>query len=892
MAKHSKENNQTKIKKSKRRSIFSFLIPSIVAVLVILPVLAVVLIKFTIEPINDKFQQDSVKIYSQSIASNINAEILSKRSLIESIASDAKLVELVEKTDTDGLLNFEKIKMQSIEGVRQIRVTLPGLADPNDGRFPELGYPGADMIRVVEKGGKEPAQFYPRETGGDVILIVLPVLNANSEHIASLSASFGVGYFNQVLKSNFNNASALQIVQSRPSEPSQNIATVGTMVRGDAIGIDLSVQYWKLYYLPSDKILNAQIVQSSHYLLPIIGAMLLILLAIVLPVWNLQKIVRKETASVAVYVQKVLAGQQQATPQVTIALYSSLLESLSRVRFSRQSAQQVTPNKPEPSETTQALEDFSNPSHLSNQNSNLNTSHTPSTEVLDLDDDMAQIDQIPDMNLDMDNSEQSIMSLHLGDDHDRLGIDAAQDQAPIPNQGLNVTPEIFNGFDICGLVGETLDASIARIIGLAIGSEAADRGEQTIIVGRDGRLSSSEITRALILGLTESGRDVLDLGLVPTPLMYYATKILGVNSGVMVTGGNHSPNHNGMKIILAGQALVPEQIAALYTRIESRNLLSGNGSVTQNNIINNYIKRISSDVKVKRKLKVVVDAGNGVAGNVAPALFDAMDCEVIQLHCEVDGNFPNHTPNPTNVKNMLDLQKAVKEHNADLGFAFDGEADRLGMVTNEGTIIQPDRMLMLLAKNLLQRKSNSVVIHDIRSTRRLKALIVGYGGRAIMSKSGSALIKRKMKETGALLAGEMDGHIIFRERWYGFDDALYAAARILEVVSQDSKTVESIFASFPEDSSTLDLPLSVPENVKYELIERLSREGKFPNGTIIELDGLRVDFPDGWGLIRPHQTKNVLIMKFEADTPSSLRKIQETFKLQMLNLDSKLQFPY
>jgi len=512
--------------------------------------------------------------------------------------------------------------------------------------------------------------------------------------------------------------------------------------------------------------------------------------------------------------------------------------------------------------------------------------------VLDLDEDMAQLEQIPDLNLDMDESEQSIMSLHLGEDHDRLGIDSAQDQAPIPNQGLSVTQELFNGFDICGQVGENLDSSIARIIGLAIGSEASDRGEQTIIVGRDGRLSSSELTRALILGLTESGRDVLDLGLIPAPLMYYATKILGVNSGVMVTGGMQSPNHNGMKIILAGQSLVKEEVASLYTRIESKNLLSGNGSVTQNNITNNYIKRISSDVKVKNKMKVVVDAGNGVTSNVVPALFDAMGCEVIQLHCEVDGNFPNHTPNPSNPKNLVDLQNAVKEHQADIGFAFDGEGDRLGMVTNEGTIIAPDRILMLLAKNLLQRKSNSVVIHDTRCTRRLKALIVGYGGRAIMSKSGSALIKRKMKETGALLAGEMDGHIFFRERWYGFSDALYAAARIVEVVSQDSKTVEAIFSAFPEDSSTTDLPISVPANVKHEIIEKISRLGKFPNGTIIELDGLRVDFPDGWGLVRPHPVKNFLIMKFEADTPSSLRRIQETFKLQMLGIDPNLQFPY
>ncbi|MCJ8312032.1 MAG: phosphomannomutase/phosphoglucomutase [Saccharospirillaceae bacterium] len=873
MANHSQKEKQQK--KQKRRSIFSFLIPSIIAVVVILPLSAVLLILTTVEPTNSKYKNSVVKIYSQAIANNINAQLMEKQGVIKKYADSQEIITLVQNADLNAISVLEQNMMLSIESVKQVRLTLLELANPTDGRFPELGYPGTSIIRDVEKGGVVAPQYYPREQGGDVILIVFPVLAESGEIIATLSASFGISYLENVLKAHSKNAGALELVQALPFEATQNIAKFGKATRKNAIDIDLSIQYWKLYYTPNPEIINYQVVNSSDYWIWMIIIILIMLVAIILPVWNLQKIVRKETASVAVYVQKVLAGQQQAAPDVSIALYSSLLESLSRVRFSRQNTTQANAQK------DNLTEDLL-----------LSSPSGSASAVLDLDDDMAQLDQIPNLDLELGGSEQSIMSLHLGADHDRLGIESAQDHAPIPNQGLAVTRELFDGLDICGQVGENLDNSIARIIGLAIGSEAADRGEQPIVVGRDGRLSSSELTRALILGLTESGRDVLDLGLVPTPLMYYATKILGVNSGVMVTGGKHSANYNGMKIILGGHALLPEEVAALYTRIESRNLLSGNGSVTQNNIVNNYIKRISSDVKVNKKLKVVIDAGNGVAANVAPALFDAMGCEVIPLYCEVDGNFPNHTPNPSNVKNLVDLQNAVKEHNADIGFAFDGEGDRIGMVTNEGTVILPDRILMLLAKNLLQRKSNSVVIHDTRSTRRLKALIVGYGGRAIMSKSGSAIIKRKMKETGALLAGEMDGHIYFRERWYGFDDALYAAARILEVVSQDTKTVEAIFASFPEDSTTQDIPVSVPQNLKYEILERLTREGKFPNGTIIELDGLRIDFPDGWGLIRPHATKNQLIMKFEANTPSSLRKIQETFKLQMLIIDSKLQFPY
>ena len=349
---------------------------------------------------------------------------------------------------------------------------------------------------------------------------------------------------------------------------------------------------------------------------------------------------------------------------------------------------------------------------------------------------------------------------------------------------------IFRAYDIRGVVPKTLTAETAYWIGRAIGSQSLAEDEPNVSVGRDGRLSGPELVEQLIQGLADSGCHVSDVGLVPTPALYYAANVLAGKSGVMLTGSHNPSDYNGFKIVIAGDTLANEQIQALHTRLKTNDLTRGTGTITKVDILQRYSDEITRDVKLARRLKVVVDCGNGAAGVIAPQLLEALNCEVIPLFCEVDGNFPNHHPDPGKPENLVDLIAKVKEVGADVGLAFDGDGDRVGVVTETGEIVFPDRLLMLFARDVVARNANAEIIFDVKCTRRLTPLIKEYGGRPLMWKTGHSLIKKKMKETGALLAGEMSGHVFFKERWFGFDDGIYSAARLLEILSKEKSTAE------------------------------------------------------------------------------------------------------
>ncbi|WP_197020068.1 phosphomannomutase/phosphoglucomutase [Zestomonas thermotolerans] len=451
---------------------------------------------------------------------------------------------------------------------------------------------------------------------------------------------------------------------------------------------------------------------------------------------------------------------------------------------------------------------------------------------------------------------------------------------------------IFRAYDIRGVVGDTLTRETAYWIGRAVGSESLARGEPCVAVGRDGRLSGPELVQALIQGLVDTGCQVSDIGMVPTPALYYATHVLEGKSGVMLTGSHNPPDYNGFKIMIAGDTLANEQIQALRQRIEHNDLVSGVGSVEQVDILERYFKQIRDDIALAKPLRVVVDCGNGVAGVIAPRLIESLGCKVIPLYCEVDGTFPNHHPDPGKPENLQDLIAKVREEQADLGLAFDGDGDRVGVVTNEGTIIYPDRLMMLFAKDVVSRNPGADVIFDVKCTRRLGALISGYGGRPVMWKTGHSLIKKKMKETGALLAGEMSGHIFFKERWFGFDDGIYSAARLLEILSLDKRDAEHVFSAFPVDVSTPEINIQVTEESKFRIIERLQHSGEWGEGSVTTLDGVRVDYPKGWGLVRASNTTPVLVLRFEGDTQAELERIRELFRTQLLAVDPSLNLPF
>ena len=451
---------------------------------------------------------------------------------------------------------------------------------------------------------------------------------------------------------------------------------------------------------------------------------------------------------------------------------------------------------------------------------------------------------------------------------------------------------IFRAYDIRGVVPQTLTAETAYWVGRAIGAESLAKGESNVSVGRDGRLSGPELVERLIQGVADSGCQVSDVGLVPTPALYYAANVLAGKSGVMLTGSHNPSNYNGFKIVIAGDTLANEQIQALHTRLKTNDLTWGEGSIERVEILSRYNAEITQDIKLAKRLKVVVDCGNGAAGVIAPQLIEALNCEVIPLFCEVDGNFPNHHPDPGKPENLVDLIAKVKETNADLGLAFDGDGDRVGVVTNTGTMVFPDRLLMLFAQDVLARNPAAEIIFDVKCTRRLTPLIKEYGGRPLMWKTGHSLIKKKMKETGALLAGEMSGHIFFKERWFGFDDGIYSAARLLEILSKQHATAEELFETFPNDISTPEINIDVTDESKFSIIDALHDAQWGEAAELTSIDGVRVDYPHGWGLVRASNTTPVLVLRFEADTEAELQRIKDVFHAQLKRVAPDLQLPF
>ncbi|MEI8385096.1 MAG: phosphomannomutase/phosphoglucomutase [Nitrosomonadaceae bacterium] len=456
----------------------------------------------------------------------------------------------------------------------------------------------------------------------------------------------------------------------------------------------------------------------------------------------------------------------------------------------------------------------------------------------------------------------------------------------------NLPNEIFKAYDIRGVVGKTLTVAIVEAIGHAIGSEARSRGLTSVAIGRDGRLSGLELSQALAKGLQKSGVNVVDVGMVATPMLYFAAHELCGYSGVMVTGSHNPPDYNGLKMVLGGETLAAESIQSLRIRLEKSDLMNGSGDYRTHDISATYLQRISNDIKLARPMKVIVDCGNGVAGAYVPELYRSLGCEVVELFCEVDGTFPNHHPDPSVPENLRDLIGMLKTTDAEIGLAFDGDGDRLGVVAKDGSIIYADRQLMLFAADVLSRNPGGQIIFDVKCTRNLAPWIEHHGGKPIMWKTGHSFIKGKLKETGALLAGEMSGHIFFKERWYGFDDGLYAGARLLELLSQQVD-INATLHAIPDAISTPELQIRLKEGENYTLIAQLQKTARFDDPErVITIDGLRVEYRDGFGLARSSNTTPVIVLRFEADSQSALKRIQEDFRKVILQAKPDAILPY
>ncbi len=468
---------------------------------------------------------------------------------------------------------------------------------------------------------------------------------------------------------------------------------------------------------------------------------------------------------------------------------------------------------------------------------------------------------------------------------------------------MQVPKEIFKAYDIRGIVGKTLTPVIVEAIGQALGAEALARKKTTICIGYDGRLSGPELAGALSRGIRKAGVNVIQLGMVATPMVYFAAYELGTACGVMVTGSHNPPDYNGLKMVLAGETLSGETIQSLRARIENGDLVYGTGTESQHDIAPAYIAKIAADVKLVRGMKIAVDCGNGVAGAYANKLYEALGCSVQELFCEVDGHFPNHHPDPSVPENLSDLIETLAKGDAEIGLAFDGDGDRLGVVTKDGKIIYPDRQLMLFAEEVLQRNQGATIIYDVKSTRNLAPWIKARNGKPLMWKTGHSLVKAKIKETSADLAGEMSGHVFFNDlvdsnnpakgrRWYGFDDGLYSGARLLEILSKVANPSETL-NNLPDSVSTPEQHIQMQEGEPHALIASLQKSAKFEGASeVITIDGLRVEYPDGFGLMRPSNTTPVIVLRFEADSEDALKRIQKDFRAVILGAAPQVKLPF
>jgi len=767
-------------------------------------------------------------------------------------ARNPQLLEALQSQDL-GQVRAAERNLSYWHGVVDAHLNARGQAVQDMSRSAPMNFAALDMLRRVENGQTAAPEAYKVGQRWLVYSAAPLRLNDGEPLYGTLLLAVDLERLLASLPALPAEAGQIQLLQQFGTSAAQVLAQRG-QAEGDAQKFTLGNPNWTLGFTPGPA-LNAS--PFSPLLLVIAGLIALsgALLGMYLVHGQLQRRLRRDVIQLAQLIQELSTGKAVKAFSLSLPALDSLAHALARLP--RRAGDNV--GRP-PAETS------------------ANPADTPQAAPLGLVDPLFQDTDILDIDI-------------LDEDQDLLGLTQPA-AVNTPQVAPQLPADIFRAYDIRGLVGSGLSAQSAYWIGRAIGSQSLAQGEANIAVGRDGRLSGPQLVQQLIQGLLDCGCHVSDVGMVPTPVVYYAGHILSGKSAVMLTGSHNPPDYNGFKIVIAGDTLAGEQIQALKTRIDTNDLASGVGTVEQVDVLQRYFQQIRDDIALARPLKVVIDCGNGAAGVIAPQLIQALGCTVIPLFCEVDGNFPNHHPDPGKPENLVDLIAKVKAEKADLGLAFDGDGDRIGVVTNSGSIVYPDRLLMLFAKDVVSRNPGADIIFDVKCTRRLTPLISGYGGRPVMWKTGHSLIKKKMKETGALLAGEMSGHIFFKERWFGFDDGLYAAARLLEILSQDKRDADQVFSAFPSDIATPEINIQVTEQSKFRIIDSLQRDATWGEGNITSLDGVRVDYPKGWGLVRASNTTPMLVLRFEAESEHELERIKEVFRAQLYSVVPELNLPF
>ncbi|POD66519.1 phosphomannomutase/phosphoglucomutase [Pseudomonas syringae group genomosp. 3] len=823
-------------------------------------IIAVVLVWVALM-IGPRQQDQLVQAWGGSQASAVSLALRQINADTQAAASSAALVQALQSNDASARVAAQE-RVTRWGGLSGARLYPKGLADVDTQGVLPVSFATLDMLNKVAQG--EGVAPEARKVGERWLIYSAAPVRAGADQpvLGTLLLAFDMQRLLDALPVLPAEAGQIVLSQQFGSGPAQVFLQRGQADGDKPQGFDTGFAGWKLEFTPGAGLKTSPSIVLLLLALVIAGAG--VLLGLHRNERVLQRRICADARQLDQLLQELSRGKAVKPFGLSLPALSGLAQALARVSL-RSQPQAVPVQATSEQHGANITQDSTSPAVVA--------SRTDWTDPLFQDTDILDIDLL-------DENQDFLRSEHP------LAMNSPASVAPI------LPDTIFRAYDIRGVVGDTLNAETAYWIGRAIGSESLAQNEPNVSVGRDGRLSGPELVQQLIQGLHDSGCHVSDVGLVPTPALYYAANVLAGKTGVMLTGSHNPKDYNGFKIVIAGDTLANEQIQALHERIKTNNLTSQKGSITQVNILDRYFKQIKDDIVMARKLKVVVDCGNGAAGVIAPQLIEALGCEVISLFAEVDGNFPNHHPDPGKLENLQDLIAKVKETGADLGLAFDGDGDRVGVVTNAGNVVYPDRLLMLFALDVLKRNPGADIIFDVKCTRRLTPLISEHGGRPVMWKTGHSLIKKEMKKSGALLAGEMSGHIFFKERWFGFDDGIYSAARLLEILSQEPANAEDLFETFPNDISTPEINIKVTDVTKFSIIEALEKDAQWGDAKLTTIDGVRVDYPKGWGLVRASNTTPVLVLRFEAETQAELERIQGVLHAELKKVAPDLDLPF
>ncbi len=801
--------------------------------------------------------------HAEEIASKVAAPFSALRTQLVKLGGDAQVISAFESGDSARLQSLADEHQGSFSSALKLRLLPPGWTEPDPTARPPLTYASLDMLRRAEESNA-PVSTEAHMFGSENqhIVMVAPALNAAGQLRGLLHLSLDVALFNEIMATIEVHDGKAELRQTDGGK----VAVLGSAGTGPGAGNPVVVSVgdtrWNIAYFLSANSLAARLEQTgggaTSWLVP---GLIIVVVGVGAAVFVRHRSTLAQAANIRGHGDVVYAGAIKAIMDGVHPGMEKLVPNLPNLGQRRSVA---------PVSRGMSGDDITRMAGHS----------APKVAIGDTTAPNPILATIAPVTKPVRKPQPAPA---------KVAEPAPAALAPTISQG------IFRAYDIRGIVGKTLTAEVISKIGQAIGSEAGARKQQILAVGRDGRLSSPEFAEALIQGLRASGRKVIDIGMVPTPLLYFATHELGIQSGVMLTGSHNGPEYNGLKIVLGDETLSEGAIQKLYQRVVNNDLESGQGDLGEADMVAAYIQRISEDIPVALSgaFKIVIDCGNGVAGAVAPQLIRALGHDVIEMYCDIDGNFPNHHPDPSQPENLQALVGRVLEEQADLGLAFDGDGDRLGVVDNSGRIIWPDQQLMILARDVLKRNPGAPIIYDVKCSHHLRKIIESAGGKALMWRTGHSLIKKKMKETNAPLAGEMSGHIFFKERWYGFDDAFYTAARLLEILMSAKRKPVEVFAELPESVATPELRVNLAEDFHGSFMEALGQQlGVFKDARVIDIDGFRVEFPDGWGLVRPSNTSPALVLRFEADNETALQKIQQAFRGVLLGIKPDLQLPF